>query len=59
MLYLDDIDNAELVMADLNEHLVTKSYPVMEHDPRPFFAKFEVTAGQDWQAEIRPHHMVR
>ena len=51
MLYLDDIDNAELVMADLNEHLVTKGYPVMEHDPRPFFAKFEVTAGQDWQGQ--------
>ena len=51
MLYLDDIDKAGTVMADLNEHLVAEGFPVMEHDPRPFFAKFEVTAGQDWQGQ--------
>ena len=51
MLYLDDIDRAETVMGDLNETLVEKGYAVMEHDPRPFFAKFEVTAGQDWKGQ--------
>lgn len=51
MVYLDDIDEADDVMATLNEKLVSSGFPLMEHDPRPFFAKFEVTAGQDWKGQ--------
>ncbi|MGB0646255.1 MAG: ABC transporter permease [Bradymonadia bacterium] len=51
MVYLDDIERAEAVMLDLETTLVKNGHAVMEHDPRPFFTKFEVTAGQDWQGQ--------
>lgn len=51
MIYLDDIDYAEEVMNDLETKLVNAGHAVMEHDPRPFFTKFEVTAGQDWKGQ--------
>jgi putative ABC transport system permease protein len=51
MIYLDDIDLAQEVMNDLEAQLVKAGHAVMEHDPRPFFTKFEVTAGQDWQGQ--------
>jgi putative ABC transport system permease protein len=51
MIYLDDIDLAQEVMNDLERKLVNEGHAVMEHDPRPFFTKFEVTAGQDWKGQ--------
>ena len=51
MVYLDNIERAEAVMLDLETTLVKNGHAVMEHDPRPFFTKFEVTAGQDWQGQ--------
>lgn len=51
MIYLDDIERAQDVMSDLEKKLVDAGHEVMAHDPRPFFTKFEVTAGQDWKGQ--------
>ena len=51
MIYLKDIERAETVMSILREKLKSEGYEVMEHDPRPFFTKFEVTAGMAWTGQ--------
>ncbi|MCB9528433.1 MAG: ABC transporter permease [Myxococcales bacterium] len=51
MLYLDDIERAPEVMETLRGAYAKAGFEVMEHDPRPFFAKFETVAGQDWTGE--------
>ena len=51
MIYLKDIERAETVMAVLRERLQAEGYELMEHDPRPFFTKFEVTAGMSWTGQ--------
>ncbi len=51
MLYLENIEEAPQVMAELSETLSSKGYSVMEHDPRPFFMKFETVSGQDWTGQ--------
>lgn len=48
MLYLDDIERAPDVMAELRAVYADEGFEVLEHDPRPFFAKFQTVAGQDW-----------
>lgn len=51
MVYLKDIDQSEEVMAHLREVLATNGYGVMDHLPAPFFAKFDVVAGEDWTGQ--------
>ena len=51
MVYLDDIEKSDQIMEELHTLLTEKGYGILEHDPRPFFAKFEVTAGQDWKGQ--------
>ncbi len=51
MLYLDDIDRAPQVMEALRAAYAEAGFDVMEHDPRPFFAKFQTVSGQDWTGQ--------
>jgi putative ABC transport system permease protein len=51
MLYLDQIDDAPAVRAQLSEKLEKAGYKVMDHDPRPFFMKFETVSGQNWSGQ--------
>lgn len=48
MIYLPEITQAESVMARLREGLAREGFAVMDHDPNPFFFKFERVAGEDW-----------
>lgn len=48
MVYLPDADKATSVMERLRAALKEKGYQVMDHDPNPFFFKFEKVAGEDW-----------
>ena len=48
MVYLKHADSALAVMEKLRKDLTAKGYSVMEHDPKPFFMKFEKVAGEDW-----------
>jgi putative ABC transport system permease protein len=50
-LYLDDIELAPAVMAHLREVFTEAGYDVMDHDPQPFFMKFETVMGQDWTGQ--------
>lgn len=51
MLYLDDIERAPAVMERLRAAYAEAGFEVMEHDPRPFFAKFQTIAGQEWTGQ--------
>ncbi|MEE2788040.1 MAG: FtsX-like permease family protein [Myxococcota bacterium] len=51
MIYLDDIAKADEVLAHLRGVLSDAGYPILDHDPRPFFVKFEVISGQDWDGQ--------
>lgn len=51
MVYLDDIERAEEVMAHLRAVFIERGYDVMEHDPQPFFMKFERVMGEDWTGQ--------
>jgi putative ABC transport system permease protein len=48
MVYLPDPDKATSVMERLRAGLKAKGHEVMEHEPNPFFFKFEKVAGEDW-----------
>ena len=50
-LYLKDIDEAPAVMAHLREVFADAGYALMDHDPQPFFMKFETVIGQDWTGQ--------
>lgn len=50
-VYLDDIDRSEEVMNHLREKLAAAGYPLMEHQPQPFFMKFEQVTGEDWTGQ--------
>jgi len=50
-IYLDDIDRSAAVMNDLRGHLADAGYVVMDHDPNPFFFKFERVQGEDWSGQ--------
>jgi putative ABC transport system permease protein len=50
-VYLDDIDKADATMNHLREVLAAKGYPVMEHQPQPFFFKFEQVTAEDWTGQ--------
>jgi putative ABC transport system permease protein len=48
MVYLEDVDQSSAVMEHLSEVLEKRGYTLMEHDPQPFWMKFETVAGEDW-----------
>lgn len=50
-IYLEDDDRASEVMGQLRNKLDEAGYTLMEHDPRAFWAKFEVVAGEDWTGQ--------
>lgn len=50
-VYLDDIDRAEAVRAQLHEAFQAEGYRVMDHVPAPFFFKFDTVLGEDWTGQ--------
>lgn len=48
MIYLDDPARAEAVMADLVPKLKAHGHDIMEHDPNPFWMKFDTVLAEDW-----------
>lgn len=48
MVYLDDIEASEKVMGHLREVFAQRGYELMDHDPQPFWMKFERVSGEDW-----------
>lgn len=48
MVYLDDIEKSEAVMGHLRQVFEDKGYQLMDHDPQPFWAKFDRVSGEDW-----------
>ncbi|MDP6931591.1 MAG: FtsX-like permease family protein [Myxococcota bacterium] len=50
-LYLEDIDQAENTMNHLRGELEAAGYALLEHQPLPFFMKFETVTGEDWTGQ--------
>lgn len=50
-VYLKDIDDADATMTSLRVSLAQAGYPLMDHDPNPFFFKFETVSGEDWTGQ--------
>jgi putative ABC transport system permease protein len=48
MVYLNDITRSNSVMKTLGEQLKTRGFRVMDHDPNPFWAKFDTVVAEDW-----------
>lgn len=48
MVYLKDPADATKVMERLRDVFKKHDFRVMDHDPIPFFMKFEKVAGEDW-----------
>lgn len=51
MVYLDDIRRADEVMGLLRQELPKRGYELMDHDPQPFFMKFDPVSGEDWTGQ--------
>jgi putative ABC transport system permease protein len=51
MIYLKDPGRAEEIMGRLREDLKAAGHEVMDHEPQPFFFKFERVAGEDWTGQ--------
>lgn len=51
MVYLHDVRDAPRVMAILREALTDAGYELMDHQPAPFWMKFETVAGEDWTGQ--------
>ncbi|MCB9727133.1 MAG: FtsX-like permease family protein [Deltaproteobacteria bacterium] len=51
MVYLKDIDRASETMDTLRDVFMRHGYGVMDHNPVPFFMKFESVAGEDWTGQ--------
>ncbi|MFH0902392.1 MAG: FtsX-like permease family protein [Pseudomonadota bacterium] len=51
MLYLRDPSQAEAVMGHLRGVYESKGYRLMDHEPQPFFMKFDTVAGEDWTGQ--------
>lgn len=51
MVYLKDIGEAEAVMSELRGALEGEGFVLMEHQPLPFFAKFEAVSAEDWTGQ--------
>lgn len=50
-VYLKDYHRAPKVMRQLRADLEAAGYTLLEHDPRPFFAKFDNVAGEEWTGQ--------
>jgi putative ABC transport system permease protein len=50
-VYLKDIDDAPEVMGRLRETLASQGFNVRDHDPNPFFFKFDTVQGEDWTGQ--------
>lgn len=50
-VYLDDIAEAEAVMVHLRDVLAGEGFEIMDHQPAPFFFKFDGVAGEDWTGQ--------
>ncbi len=50
-IYLHDESRSTEVMESLRKALEKEGHTLMEHDARPFWAKFEVVAGEDWTGQ--------
>ncbi|MBM3380970.1 MAG: ABC transporter permease [Betaproteobacteria bacterium] len=48
-VYLKDIRRANEVRLQLENVFRKAGYTLLEHDPRPFFIKFQKIVGQDWR----------
>lgn len=48
MVYLKDMEQAEEKMALLKSKLSAEGFAIMEHDPNPFYMKFDKVFGEDW-----------
>ncbi len=51
MLYLKDLKQIPTVMARLRTTLENKGYRLMDHDPRPFWLKFQTVTGEGWTGQ--------
>lgn len=51
MVYLKDHTRSSEVMGQLQDVLSKEGYLLMDHDPRPFWMKFETVMGEDWTGE--------
>jgi putative ABC transport system permease protein len=47
-IYLKDIDKADETLGHLRQVFLDKGYQVMDHDPKPFWMKFDTVSGEDW-----------
>ncbi len=47
-VYLEDIDDSTATMGHLRKVFQDAGYEVMDHQPAPFFFKFDVVGGEDW-----------
>lgn len=50
-VYLKDHRRANEVMGHLRKVIAGAGYEQMEHDPQPFWMKFETVAGEDWTGQ--------
>lgn len=50
-VYLDDIGRADEVLGVVRAGLVERGYNVRDHEPLPFFFKFETVRGEDWTGQ--------
>jgi len=51
MVYLKDPSRSREVMGHLREVFEREGYELMDHQPAPFFMKFETVAGEDWTGQ--------
>jgi putative ABC transport system permease protein len=50
-VYIKDIDKSEETMGKIREALVAAGYDLRDHEPNPFFFKFEAVQGEDWTGQ--------
>ncbi|MBI3178045.1 MAG: ABC transporter permease, partial [Deltaproteobacteria bacterium] len=48
MVYIEDEAQSEATMGKLRDVFLAKGYRLMDHDPQPFWMKFDTVAGEDW-----------
>ncbi len=51
MAYIKDPDDARAALGKLRQALDKKGYKLLDHQPQPFFAKFEQVRGEDWTGQ--------
>lgn len=51
MVYLHNIEKADAAMGKLRAAFAAHNYRIMDHQPVPFWEKFEVVAGEDWTGQ--------